>query len=175
MKNSWIKWRRFWMDRPFTDRERMKPTSCGNSAPEDFRCRRRGGEVSCCPSKPMNVPTSSASTSASGLVSFMSFKFLLNFKFNFFAFFFENWIGDGRVNEQPQLAAMHTVWAREHNRIVEQLAGINPGWDDERLFQEARRIVGAEMQHITFKEFLPILLGTSLNAFQKEKNYLFIY
>ncbi|XP_018343646.1 PREDICTED: peroxidase-like isoform X1 [Trachymyrmex septentrionalis] len=67
--------------------------------------------------------------------------------------------GDDRVNVHPQLAAIHTVWHREHNRVVDKLARLNPEWSDEILFQEARRIVIAEIQHITYKEWLPILLG----------------
>ena len=67
--------------------------------------------------------------------------------------------GDVRANEHVALTIMHTIWLREHNRIVRELAEINPCWDDERLYQEARKIVGALMQVITYKEFLPLLLG----------------
>nr|CAD7440713.1 unnamed protein product [Timema bartmani] len=67
--------------------------------------------------------------------------------------------GEIRVNEQLVLTCMHTLMAREHNRVASSLGQINPHWDDETLYQETRRIVIAEIQHITYNEFLPILLG----------------
>ncbi|KRT84926.1 peroxidase [Oryctes borbonicus] len=67
--------------------------------------------------------------------------------------------GDSRFGEQPALTALHTIWLRFHNKIARDLQGINPHWSDEKLYQEARRIIGALIQHITYKEFLPIVLG----------------
>lgn len=67
--------------------------------------------------------------------------------------------GDVRANEQVGLIAMHTLWVREHNRIADQLAEENPDWTDEQLYQRARAIVIAEIQAITYNEFLPALLG----------------
>ncbi|XP_024116960.1 peroxidasin isoform X1 [Oryzias melastigma] len=67
--------------------------------------------------------------------------------------------GDHRANEQLALTAMHTVWFREHNRIATELLRLNPHWDGDTIYHEARKIVGAQMQHITYSHWLPKILG----------------
>ena len=67
--------------------------------------------------------------------------------------------GDNRANENMALAVLHTMLVRVHNRIAADLSDVNPHWDDEKLYQETRRIVVALIQHITYAEFLPMLLG----------------
>ena len=70
-------------------------------------------------------------------------------------------LGDVRTNQIMTLTSLHIIFLRQHNRFASALAAINPQWSDEVLYQETRRIVGALMQHITYNEFLPSLLGRS--------------
>lgn len=67
--------------------------------------------------------------------------------------------GDVRANENVVLSSMHTLFIREHNRLVTEFEQSNPEWDPEQLYQEARKLVEAQMQAITYNEFLPKLLG----------------
>ncbi len=62
--------------------------------------------------------------------------------------------GDVRANENTELTAVTTLFAREHNRIV---AALPTSLSSEERFQIARRIVGAEQQWITYTEFLPAM------------------
>ena len=67
--------------------------------------------------------------------------------------------GDSRATENPQLTVLHTMFVREHNRLTKALRELNPLWTSDTLYQEARRIVLAEIQHITYTKFLPAFLG----------------
>ena len=67
--------------------------------------------------------------------------------------------GDVRANENVALTAMHTVWVREHNFWAEKIASEDPSLSDEEIYQQAKAIVTAELQAITYNEFLPALLG----------------
>lgn len=58
-----------------------------------------------------------------------------------------------------QTNALYSAILKEHNRIAVNLAELNRHWNDERLFLESKRIVTAEIQHITYNEYLPIILG----------------
>ena len=67
--------------------------------------------------------------------------------------------GDVRANEHAILTSLHTLFVREHNRQADLIAEAEPSWSDEQIYQKARKIIGAEIQVITYNEFLPELLG----------------
>jgi hypothetical protein len=69
--------------------------------------------------------------------------------------------GDVRANENIALLAVQTLFAREHDRLV---AALPSSLSEEKKFQIARRVVGAEIQFITYTEFLPAL-GVVLNPY----------
>ncbi|WP_420445914.1 peroxidase family protein [Candidatus Poriferisodalis sp.] len=77
--------------------------------------------------------------------------------------------GDVRVNEQIGLTAMHTLFNREHNRLAGIIATQNPDLSGDEIYELARKIVGAQIQNITFSEFLPLLLGP--DAFDAYSGY----
>lgn len=58
-----------------------------------------------------------------------------------------------------QSNALYSAILREHNRVAVNLAQLNKHLTDDILFFESKRIVTAEIQHITYNEFLPIVLG----------------
>lgn len=73
-------------------------------------------------------------------------------------------LGDRRATLMPALALLHLIVYRFHNYIAEELYKINTHWNDEKLFQESRRILTAVYQNIAFNEWLPYFLGKSVQV-----------
>ncbi|CAL9683473.1 unnamed protein product [Knipowitschia caucasica] len=67
--------------------------------------------------------------------------------------------GDVRVDENIALTPLHTLFLREHNRVARALKRINPQWDNETLYQESRKILGAYTQIFVFRDYLPHIVG----------------
>ncbi|MEO1377191.1 MAG: peroxidase family protein [Cyanobacteria bacterium J06635_10] len=84
--------------------------------------------------------------------------------------------GDIRANEQIGLTAAHTLFVREHNSVAHDItrriaardekilrlleeSGLSEG---EFIYESARKVVGAQIQQITYSEYLPILIGKNL-------------
>ena len=69
--------------------------------------------------------------------------------------------GDVRANENSALTSLHTLFAREHNRIVDLLPS---DLEEQTKFDIARKVVIATQQHITYSEFLPTV-GVELDSY----------
>ena len=78
--------------------------------------------------------------------------FLIPFFFVLKNTWFLSVLGDPRVNQNPALLSFGIVFYRWHNLQAAILASQHPEWDDEDLFQGARRRVIATLQVID-KEF----------------------
>lgn len=74
--------------------------------------------------------------------------------------------GDHRANEHPALTALHTLFLREHNRIAVVLKDLNPSWNDELLFRNAKRINEVQFQKIVFEEWYPAFTGANLPKYK---------
>ena len=66
--------------------------------------------------------------------------------------------GDARINEHPALQGLHTVFHHLHNWACNQIAEHNPSWAGmtDMLFQEARMVVIAAIQHISYNDYLTL-------------------
>lgn len=58
------------------------------------------------------------------------------------------------------LSGLHTLFAREHNHVCDELRGRYSGWSDDRVFETARLIVSALIAKIHTVEWTPAILGT---------------
>nr|XP_032835638.1 eosinophil peroxidase-like [Petromyzon marinus] len=67
--------------------------------------------------------------------------------------------GEVRANENNGLIAFHAVFLREHNRVARALRELNPHWGGESVYQETRRILAAYMQIITWRDYVPRVIG----------------
>ena len=91
--------------------------------------------------------------------------------------------GDVRANEQVGLLATHSLFMREHNRVADEIktrldsgetalvdklqaSGLSQG---DFIFESARKVVGAQMQIITYDQWLPVVLGE--NALDEYSGY----
>ncbi len=77
--------------------------------------------------------------------------------------------GDVRGNENIELTTIQTLFMRNHNAIAGHLQMSHPGWTDEQLYQEARKLNIAEYQSIVYNEWIPAVYGQ--NALPAYRGY----
>ena len=58
------------------------------------------------------------------------------------------------------LASMHTLFAREHNAVCDELRAHYRTWSDERVYQTARLVIAALIAKIHTVEWTPAILAT---------------
>lgn len=78
-------------------------------------------------------------------------------------------LGDPRTNQNPALLSFAILFYKYHNVLAQRIQANNPGWNDEDIFQRARRLLIASMQNIILYEYLPILLDEKIPKYEGYK------
>ncbi|XP_050084113.1 peroxidase [Anopheles aquasalis] len=66
--------------------------------------------------------------------------------------------GDSRVNVNPYVTLLHTLFLRSHNRLAKHLALVAPRWTDEQLFNVAR-FVNTRVYRKIVRDWLTTITG----------------
>lgn len=67
--------------------------------------------------------------------------------------------GDSRVNVNPYVTTLYTIFLRLHNQLAKRLMKTNPLWNDDELFEHAKRINIGIYQKIIYEEWMNVVLG----------------
>lgn len=78
-------------------------------------------------------------------------------------------LGDPRTNQNPAFLVMGILFYRWHNYQAARVKEVNPHWNDEDIFQAARRRVIASLQSVIMYEYLPSFLGQEVSPFSGYK------
>lgn len=79
--------------------------------------------------------------------------------------------GDSRATENLNLHMFHLLFFREHNRLAQEYAFLNPDWDDETVYREAQRINIAQYQNVVYNEFVAQMLGSENHRYGPYTGY----
>lgn len=78
--------------------------------------------------------------------------------------------GDTRVNVNPYVTILYTVFLRSHNHIAHKLKRMNPTWNDSKLFKLSKQINTAIYQKIIYTDWANAVLGKKLATEIRSKN-----
>jgi dual oxidase len=78
-------------------------------------------------------------------------------------------LGDARTNQNPALLSFSILLYRWHNVLAARVQESKPQWNDEDVFQRARRLLVASLQNIFLYEYLPIMLDESVPEYEGYK------
>ncbi|MEO9063275.1 MAG: peroxidase family protein [Burkholderiaceae bacterium] len=80
-----------------------------------------------------------------------------------------------RGNSSIGYVVMSTLFVREHNRLAANLATLNAGWDDERVFQTARIINIVMLLRIVVEDYINHIAGHDIfvldNSYAEDQSW----
>jgi peroxidase len=78
--------------------------------------------------------------------------------------------GDSRVNANPLVTILYTIFLRSHNQIAQKLKRMNPKWNDNQLFATTKDINIAIYQKLIYNDWANVVLGKRMALEIRNKN-----
>lgn len=78
--------------------------------------------------------------------------------------------GDSRVNANPLVTTLYTIFLRSHNKVAQKLKRMNPKWNDTQLFTVTKEINIAIYQKFIYNDWASVVLGKRMALEIRSKN-----
>lgn len=78
--------------------------------------------------------------------------------------------GDTRVNSNPIVTILYTIFLRSHNQIAQKLKRVNPKWSEDQLFSVTKDINVAIYQKFIYNDWANVVLGKRMALEIRNKN-----